>query len=199
MTVHAGVGGYFGFDWSVLTAWNAAWNQSVMLNLLYTGANPRKNVNDWLTNDYPKWYQHEDKVVHINYQGSQTLILFDTEEIPCADTIEAHDDVYVHARITVLDHGIPDVEVPVRIDYQKVHCDGHLGSIAPIYGETGSTGAFVANTTGIFHLDNTQDKIVVRATVHGVVQEKIFLFGAFFGLDGSNLFFPKEAEFLFNF
>lgn len=199
MAVDEGVGGYFGFDWSVLTAWNAVWNRNCIWTLLDNEANPRNNVNDWLTSDYPKWYQFENRVVHINYLGNQSLILFDTEEIPCSETAQTHDDVYVHATVTVQYGGVPTAEVPVRIDYQKIHCDGHLGSVAPIYGETGSTGTYVANTTGIFRLDNTQDQIVVKATVGGVVQQKIFPFGVFYGLDGSNLFFPMEASFLFNF
>ena len=199
MVVDEGVGGYFGFDWSVLTAWNVFWSGNLMLDLLNDVASPRNNVNDWVNNEAPKWYQFENRVVHINYQGNQRLILFDTEEIPCSETYEAHDDVYVHAMVTVQHGGVAAAGVPVRIDYQKIHCDGHLGTIAPVTGETGSTGLFVANTSGVFHLDNTQDLIVVKATVGGVVQQKIFPFGAFYGLDGSNLFFPMEVSFLFNF
>lgn len=199
MAVDEGVGGYFGFDWSVLTSWNVAWSGRLMLNLLNDAANPRNNVNDWVTNEEPKFYQFENRVVHINYQGNQRLILFDTEEIPCSETYEAHDDVYVHAVVTVQYGGVPTAEVPVRIDYQKIHCDGHLGTISPVNGVTGSTGGYSANTTGVFHLDNTQDVIVVKATVRGVVQQKFYSFWSFSGLDGGSLFFPTEARFLFNF
>ena len=194
-----GVGGYMGFDWSVLTAWNAAWNRNFIWNMLDEQYVPRLNVNDWMNSTYPKFYTYNDRVVHITYEGDPTYTFYDQAEVPCSETVEAHDDVYVIARVTAYMGNTPIEEMPVRIDYRKIHCDGHLGSINPVFGETRSNGVYVANITGVFHLDNTQDLIVVRATCGGLVQEKVFPFGVFDGMEGSGLFFPKEAGFFFQF
>ncbi len=194
-----GVGGYFGFDWSVWTYYNAYWNFHLMRTLLNDGANPYKNVNDWLTNDTVKWYQDRDRVVHIEYTGKQLLRLFDEEHIPCEETELDHDDGFVHARVRVLNHGVPVNEASVRIDYRKIYCDGHTDGINPVMGETGTDGVYSANTIGIFRLGNTQEMIQVKATVRGEVQQKLYSFYSFNGMDGSSIFFPLRAEFVFNF
>jgi hypothetical protein len=162
-------------------------------------ANPRNNVNDLVTSSYPKWYSFRERVVHVNYTGDQTLILYDNTDIPCEETEQEHDDVFVQGKVTVFTGGVPANEIPVRFDYRKMHCDGHWGSVDPVNGETGTDGVYVANMLGSFHLDNTQDYILIRATVGGQVQEKIYPFEVFNGLDGSSIFFPMLAEFTFHF
>ena len=194
-------GGYFGFDWSVYTSYNAAWNRDLMANLLDTGANPPRTVNDWLNNGMAKWYLNStlDRVVHINYQGRQMLTLLDDSQPECSETEIDHGDGYVRGVVQVLVGGAPAAEIPVRIDYEKIHCDGHLGHVAPVTGETGTDGRFAAGMLGSFKLDNSQDLVVVRATVNGQVKDKVFRVSAFNGFDGSSIFFPLVAEFTFHF
>lgn len=199
MVHHEGVGGYFGFDWSVWTTENASWNVNLMESLLDSEASPRTTANGWMHNDIQKYYLLPDRAVHINYTGNPNFTLYDRESIPCNETLETHDDVYVKARVTVYNGTVPADDAAVRIDYRKVYCDGHESGIDPVYGETQSAGVYVCQTTGVFHLNNTQDYILVRATVGSMVQERIFSFEAFNGLDGSGLFFPMEAGFFFQF
>ena len=199
MVNHEGIGGYFGFDWSVWTSKNANWNKELMESLLDSEASPRITANDWMHNDVQKYYLEPGRAVHINYTGDPNFILYDRETIPCDQTVEAHDDVYVKARVTVYNGSVPADDAAVRIDYRKVYCDGHESGIDPVYGETQAAGVYVCQTTGVFHLNNTQDYILVRATVGSMVQERVIPFGAFDGLEGNGLFFPMEAGFFFQF
>ena len=194
-------GGYFGFDWSVLTSYNAAWNRDLMAMLLDADADPPHTVNDWLNGDMAKWYHYDtdDRVVHINYQGDQMLILLDEPEPDCDETVIDQFDGYARGEVTVLYDGVPAEDVPVRIDYEKIHCDGHLGSVGPYSGETNANGFYNPGMTGVFTLNNSQDLVVVRATVNGRQQEKIYRAGSFNGMNGGSLFFPIVAEFVFNF
>ena len=194
-------GGYFGFDWAVYTSYNASWNRDLMATLLNAGEDPPLTVNDWLNNDMAKWYVNDnvDRVVHIRYQGRQMLTLLDDPQPPCAETVIDHPDGYVRGDVHVLVGGAPAAEVPVRVDYEKIHCDGHLGSVGPVTGETGTDGSYAANMLGSFKLDNSQDLIVVRATVYGQSQEKVYRVTAFGGMDGGSIFFPLVAEFSFSF
>ncbi len=195
------VGGYFGFDWSVYTSYNAAWNRDLMATLLDASQDPPLTVNDWLNNSMAKWYRNNtlDRVVHINYQGRQMLTLLDDPQPECSETEIDHGDGFVQGIVTVRVGGALQDEMPVRIDYQKVHCDGHLGSVGPVTGETGTDGRFVAGMLGSFKLDNSQDLVIVRATVNGQTKEKVFRVSAFNGFDGGSIFFPLVAEFSFYF
>jgi len=200
MVEHAGAGGYVGFDWSVLTRWNAGWSQNLILDMLNPAYDPALVMNQWYNSSLAKAYVWRNRVVHLAYTGDRMLRMFDTEETPCNETEEEHDDVWVHARVSVLyPNGAPHAEMPVRVDYRKIHCDGHVGGIDPVFGETGLDGEYSAGTVASFHLDNTQDLIVVRATVGAVQQEKIYQFSYFNGFEGSSLFFPVQAEFTFHF
>ena len=196
-----GAGGYFGFDWSVYTSYNAAWNRDLIALLLDTSADPPNTVNDWYNNDMVKWYRDTgaDRIVHINYQGEQMLTLLDDPHPECSETVIEHGDGYVMGNATVLYGGVPQAEVPVQIVYRKIHCDGHLGSVGPYSGETDLNGFYNPGMVGVFTLNNSQDLVVVRATVNGQQQEKIYRVSAFGGMNGGSLFFPLVAEFVFNF
>jgi hypothetical protein len=193
------VGGYIGFDWSVLTSFNSASNIDLMQVLLDDEPDPPNMVNDWLTNGTAKHYERHGRVVHLRYQGDQTLTLREAPDLDCDATRIDHGDGYVRGIVHVTRGGAPADEVPVRIDYRKIHCDGSVGTVDPVFGETGPDGGFAAGMLGAFTLDNSQDLVVVRATVQGQVKEKIFEVSDFWGLDGSSIFFPLVAEFDFFF
>jgi hypothetical protein len=193
------VGGYIGFDWSVLTSFNASSNIDLMQVLLDDDPEPPPMMNDWLTNDTVKHYERHGRVVHLRYQGDQTLTLRDESELECEDTVIEHGDGYVRGIVHVTEGGAPADEVPVRIDYRKIHCDGSVGRVDPVDAETGPGGVYAAGMVGVFTLDNSQDLVIVRATLQGQVQEKVYRIADFAGLEGSNLLVPLQAEFAFYF
>jgi hypothetical protein len=193
------VGGYIGFDWSVLTAFNSASNIELMQVLLDDAPEPPNMMNDWLTNDTAKHYERHDRVVHLRYQGDPTLTLREETERECEDTGIEHGDGYVRGIVHVTEDGAPAAEVPVRIDYRKIHCDGSVGTVDPVVGETGSGGVYAAGMVGVFTLDNSQDLVIVRARVRGQVKQEVFRIADFAGLEGSHLLVPLEAEFAFHF
>ncbi len=193
------VGGYVGFDWAVRTDFNAESNIDLMQLLLDDAPEPPRMINDWLNNDTAKHYQRHDRVVHLRYQGDQTLTLREETERECEDTEIEHGDGYVRGIVHVAEDGAPAAEVPVRIDYRKIHCDGSVGTVDPVDGETGSGGVYAAGMVGVFTLDNSQDLVIVRARVQGRAKEKIFRIADFAGLEGSHLLVPLEAEFEFSF
>jgi hypothetical protein len=156
-------------------------------------------MNDWLTNDTAKHYERHGRVVHLRYQGDQTLTLREETERECEDTGIEHGDGYVRGIVHVTEDGAPAAEVPVRIDYRKIHCDGSVGTVDPVVGETGTGGVYAAGMVGVFTLDNSQDLVIVRASVRGQVKQEIFRIADFAGLEGSHLLVPLEAEFEFYF
>ncbi len=77
MTNTAGASGYFGFDWSVRTNWNAWWNKKIIASLADTSESYVTTAFDWMNNDLFKnyWDNQDNKIVSIRYYGDSDLAL----------------------------------------------------------------------------------------------------------------------------
>jgi hypothetical protein len=109
---------------------------------------------------------------------------------PCETTAAPRIDIFVRAKVK------GPAGAAVSYSYLKRYCDGYSGSAGSYTGTIGSNGIYLAAMVGSFNLENSQDQILVKATVNGTVKQEILNYNSF-GLDGFNLFFPKVAEFVF--
>jgi len=146
--------------------------------------------------------QKKVKVVLINSKG----------DVPCTDEVGAtvtmrlasceetvitgHSDVYLMAHVMVRYGGAPADSIPVTVNYSKVHCDGHLGSVGPVSGYTRSDGVYNAQTMAGFSVYNGQELFRASATVNGVTLERVYTLAE---LERTFFFEPKIADIIFEF
>jgi len=147
-------------------------------------------------------FQNKVKVVLINSKGdipctgkegaTVTLRLATCEET----VITGHNDVYLMAHVMVRYGGAPADSIPVTVNYNKVHCDGHLGSVGPVSGYTRSDGVYNAQTMAGFSVYNGQELFRASATVNGVTLEKVYTLAE---MERTFFFEPKIADIIFEF
>ncbi|MBN2215272.1 MAG: hypothetical protein JW723_13625 [Bacteroidales bacterium] len=82
MTDTGNASGYFGFDWSVFTSWNAYWNYYLIQSLTDLGNSSANSAVDWYTDDLDKYYWDEKYARNVNiiYWGNPALALIKEEE-----------------------------------------------------------------------------------------------------------------------
>jgi hypothetical protein len=188
------IGGYFGFDWSVWTEKNASYNRSLMREILKPYYRYPKSVNDWLFNDAEKEYINPDqKKVSLKYSGDPAFSFF-TEDFECSNTEYTSDekyDIYIQPIVIVKGN---QKDIPVTINFEKIHCDGHIGRINPDKGVTNNNGKYVSNIVGIFSMKNKQDKVIITVEVNGVKKVKVYFAGC---CRNTGLFWPDNPVFHF--
>ncbi|MFO7658525.1 MAG: hypothetical protein R6W78_15815 [Bacteroidales bacterium] len=82
MTEAGSASGYFGFDWSVYTNWNAYWNFHLIQSLTDLGNVSATSALDWYKDDLDKYYYYEKGLRNVNifYWGNPNLALIKEEE-----------------------------------------------------------------------------------------------------------------------
>ena len=188
ITEKAHAAGYMGFNWSVRTDWNAAWNQNLMWKMLKTGQEAPLTPPLWLSDSYPKqyWNPRMGFWVSVRYQGTPNLTLVKPPD--CSDT-EIAEPFSGYVRIHVVTGAAAGTKLSYR--YGKIHCDGHVSWVGPYEGEIGPGGEYWGAMVGIMDIANTQDVIIARAVVNGITRETQVPAASFYG---SNLFLPVEAK-----
>ncbi|MDX2474980.1 MAG: hypothetical protein QNL91_14895 [Candidatus Krumholzibacteria bacterium] len=123
---------------------------------------------------------------------SVTMRLATCPETAIAEPYEA----YLTAHVYVSINNVPADSIPVTVVYNKVHCDGHLGTVGPVNGQTRSDGFYIAGTMAVFNVQNKQEVFRATATVQGITQSLDFTVGR---LEGTWYFEPAIAEIEFQF
>ncbi len=146
--------------------------------------------------------QNKVKVVLINSNGDvpctdETGATVTMRLASCEETvITGHNDVYLMAHVMVRYGGAAADSIPVTVNYSKVHCDGHLGSVGPVSGFTRSDGVYNAQTTAGFSVYNEQELFRASATVNGVTLERVYTLAE---MERTFFFEPKIADIIFEF
>ena len=146
--------------------------------------------------------QNKVKVVVINSEGDvpctdEVSTLVSLRLLSCSETaIVGHDNVFLTAHVSVRYGTAPGDSIPVSVVYDKVHCDGHLGTVGPVYGYTRSDGVYIAQTMANFNVYNDQELFRASATVGGVTQVQHFTLAE---MERTFYFEPQIAEFVFLF
>jgi hypothetical protein len=198
ITGEAHAAGYVGFDWSVVSEWNADWNMSLMNHLLDREATPSWTPLLWLASgDYPTsfWSDLLDRRVHVCYAGDPRLTL--VTPLECVDTrFEEPWDGYLQVQVEVYRHEAPVDSIRVVYGYRKLYCEGETSSIGPWTGWTTPAGHYWGGYVGQMHVENEQDMFVAWATVEGVTREVALPASA---LAGTGLWTPAPAPIRFDF
>jgi len=189
ITEKAHAAGYMGFNWSVYTNWNAAWNQNLMKKMLDVDREISITPALWLSDEsFPKqyWYDRGGFWVSVRYQGDPALRLVDPPE--CSDT-EMEEAFSGYAQIHVFTGAPQGTKVSYR--YGKVHCDGHVKWTESWEGEIGYNGEYWGAMLGVLNIENYQDVVIAQSTIMGVTREAYMAGTAF---RGSGIFFPVEMK-----
>jgi len=121
-----------------------------------------------------------------------TMRLATCPETALAEPFEA----YLTAHVSVRINNVAADSIPVTVVYNKVHCDGHLGTVGPVSGQTRPDGVYIAGTMAVFNVQNKQEIFRATATVNGVTKFSDFTVGR---LENTWYFDPAIAEIDFQF